>query len=404
MLIKVIVRFLCRLLADGIILPLSSALCSLRQFKLTPLYTARLGHLALNTHLFVAARNLGSPEGTSSQIFFGANPVNRQLFQMWKREIPIIESRLLSAFYQFTSDILDRAECFWPLPEHFPRPNKKPLVQPFWSIDQAGPVLSFTPEEHRQGGDLLRQMGLSKDDWFICFHAADSAYREAINGTDERYHRVCKVETFLSAAVKIVELGGYAVRVGSVNSQPLPVDLNPKIIDYSTQFRSDFGDIYLLGNCRFFLGSPAGTLAVPPLFGIPVAIANRLPYAVDPLTRQSLFMPKLLKERSSGRLLHFREVFEYLGGREAFIMPPASFDRPETYINDRLNLVDNTDDEILDLTLDMLEQYANTLPDSSAIQLQAAYKRIFFNGLSDMTDHAPDIGPRFAIKYRALIE
>jgi putative glycosyltransferase (TIGR04372 family) len=403
--LRPIVRCISRMIATLIVVPIFTILQMLWPIKLTPLSMARLGHLALNTHLYVAGRELEKPRKRDFRIFFGAVPVNRQLFEMWKRKLPIIESRIIWAFYQYTEDILDQLKCFWPLPAHFvPDPGKPPLERPWGIIDHVGSVLCFDENDHLRGQNLLREMGLSDDDWFICFQAKDPAYNEFRSGTDSRSHRNCYIETYLAAVQHVTALGGYAVRIGFGSSRSLPGNFGPRVVDYTNNFRSDFGDIYLLGNCRFFLGSSTGTIALPPLFGVPVAVANCLPYTVDPLTRRSFYTPKLLKERRTGRMLHFKEVFDYLGGKDAFISPPAAFDQPSIYNNDIIELVDNTEDEILDLTLDMLDRDVGIPLNPDAAQLQALFKEIFYQSLPDFIDHGPCIGPQFALKYRGLIE
>ena len=45
---------------------------------------------------------------------------------------------------------------------------------------------------------------------------------------------------------------------------------DPKIIDYTnSEFRSDFLDIYLSANCKFFLTTMSGLDNLLPIFNIP---------------------------------------------------------------------------------------------------------------------------------------
>jgi putative glycosyltransferase (TIGR04372 family) len=387
------------------VVPLGIVLHSMFGIRFTPLTCARLGHLALNTHLHVAGRS-ADPNGPGGRrIFLGAVPVNRQLFDMWKRRLPIIESRILWAFYQYAEPILDRFECFWPLPAHFtPNPRKPAHPFPWKTVDESGPVLAFSPEDHARGRALLQDMGLAEDDWFVCFQAQDAGYNLARAGADTRPHRNCRVETFIPAIRHITSLGGYAIRIGHSSMEDLPEGMGPNVIDYTRNYRSEFGDIYLLGNCRFFLGSSTGTNAVPPLFGVPVAATNYIPYTADPLTRRSLYIPKLLRWRRNGALLHFQESIEYFGGPDAFFDPPASFDRAETYSNDVVELVDSSEEEILDMTLDILDSVSGFEPTPEARKLQSSFKKTFYQRLPDFHEHGPCISPRFAVRHRSLIE
>ena len=112
---------------------------------------------------------------------------------------------------------------------------------------------------------------------FICFHVRDSAYlNQSLPNQDWNYHahRDASIHNYLLSVEKLVERGYYAVRMGSVVKEKLSYS-NPAIINYAENGkRSDFMDIYLSANCRFFLGSDTGLLIVPQLFKCPMIYTN----------------------------------------------------------------------------------------------------------------------------------
>ncbi|EME70542.1 hypothetical protein H261_07928 [Paramagnetospirillum caucaseum] len=364
--------------------------------RITHLWTARIGHLALNTLIYAAARRRLGPEKRTFRIFFGANPCNRQLFNMWKRVLPVIESRVLSAIYHYAGQRVQKSRVFAPLDCNAGLHK---------NIALCNGVLSFTEEEERLGHELLQRMGLGPDDWFVCFTSRDPSFHEARVGHDDKDHRNCTVESYLDAARLVTERGGFAIRMGAMVDSPLPDIGNPRIIDYASKFRSDFGDIYLLGKCLFLLGSPTGTISIPSLFGRPVAMANNLPYMAMPGNPISLLVPKLIRE-PTGELMTFAELHRQgmFNCNPGANKEPWVWDQSEFYARTGRWPVDNTDEEILDLCRDMFDRLDGRAPDPEAARLQRLYKERFWAEVPEVVEYGPDIGPSFALKYRHLIE
>ncbi len=381
-----------RILVFGLLTPILWLIEPFRRIRLTHLWCARFGPLAYNTHLFLGRLAVDGPEHRTTRLYFGAKPANRQLFDMWKRRIPIIESRVLSALYHHAGPGMAKSRFFAPLPQD---------MTSFRALD-AGPMLSFTTAEERRGRALLEEMGIGSDDWFICFQGRDALYhRQRADLGDSGAHRNVDVATYLKAARHVTARGGFALRVGAVAERPLPDIADPRVIDYACRHRSDFGDIYLLGHCRFLLGCSTGTNSLPPLFKHPTAQANTMPLRPVPMGRQSLYIPVFIHEQTTGRRLDFAEI-ESLGAYEYD-------DRAKTMIWEYpghleklgFRIVPNDEDDILDLCLDMLDRLEGRPADSEALECQQFYKRRYFANIPDM-DFAPDIGPRFALKYRHL--
>lgn len=361
------------------------------------LFTARLGNLALNTHQYFADRIVNGAPKRSIDIFYGFAPCNRQLFTMWQRYICLMDTRFFSAVYQYLGheSWVRRLECFAPLPN----PNERHR-----SLALAMPIFSFTQKEKDQGGALLESMGMKPDDWFITFQSRDPDFhlKRGVGG-DNKQHRNCNIETFLKAARYIAEAGGYAIRVGSTAAAPLPEGLSPRIIDYTSKYRSDFGDIFLLGSGRFLLGSGTGTCEIPPLFGKTVIQTNILPLMVNAMGPRSLFIPKLLRKSQTGEWATFTELAQL----DAFVCTMENirkWDNAAFYDQLGLDIIENDEDEILDACLDMLDRVEGRAPPGDSIELQKLFKRRFLAPAITEYEYAPDISPRFALKYRALIE
>ena len=93
--------------------------------------------------------------------------------------------------------------------------------------------LSFTPEEERAGQEGLRAMGIPEGKPFICFYARDAGYHQGADPAKDfshTEHRSSHVRNHVPAAGEMARRGYYAVRMGSVVSEPLTTT-NPMVID-----------------------------------------------------------------------------------------------------------------------------------------------------------------------------
>jgi putative glycosyltransferase (TIGR04372 family) len=409
------------LAARFVIVPVFSVVERLVCVRITPHYTMRIGALAASCHWHLARLKQGPIQPPERRVFFGAAPCNRQLFTMIKRVLPTVENRPLAAFYQYAADELHRSPVFRPLRTNIRFDRLETCNE---LVSGSGPVLSFTPDEEARGRALLASMGIGADDWFVCFQARESAYQHHNTGGADHYaHRNAPLESFLPAARQITARGGFAVRIGYMAETPLPETGDPRIVDYARHHRSDFGDIYLLAKCRFFLASSTGTQTVPPMFSVPVACAHSIEILPVETGRQSLFIPKFLREKATGRILGFSEWFQLTleEQQKDIARHYPSYDRPlklldfgvedtfHFYENDTYTVIDNSADDVADLCLDMLDRRDGVAPKPEWLHYQELYQENFlalsdhFTSAADYWRFGPRIGPRFAYKHRALI-
>jgi putative glycosyltransferase (TIGR04372 family) len=308
----------------------------------------RIGHLAYNTDIFLRQLDSKKYDGKRILVVGVAGEVaNQQLLSMYRRKFPIIQNKTAHTILGWLPirksgvfqdlELLDDTNC------------------PYYRLDNTKPNLYFTPGEEITGRELLKQMGISDNTWFVCFHARDFAY---LSGTrpdrDWNYHnyRDSDIKHYLEAARYITRSGGFAVRVGYLVSEKLPELHEPRIIDYPSYYRSDFGDIYLPAKCKFFLGDTAGIFLVATIFGVPVACAN-FPF-MELLTayrKGDLFIPKKIWSIELKRFLTFGETFESGVGR---------YLHAKEYLRAGLEVVENTTQEILDLCREMNERLDGT--------------------------------------------
>ena len=163
----------------------------------------------------------------------------------------------------------------------------------FYEFSNIPPQLSFTSSEHNIGKSILKSMNIKENDKFICFHARDKSYMEKLfpNQDNQKHiYRNSKIKNCIPAVEFITKANIWALRMGAIVENPI-ISKNPKIIDYATNHRSDFGDIFLIKHCKFFLSSTyPGIAATASMLGTPIVSPNIIPIGVIPLNKKDLFI------------------------------------------------------------------------------------------------------------------
>ena len=379
------------------VLPILYAIEPFVRIRLRSLGEDRIGECSMRNEVFERRlRRDGSPPRTIF-IYIMWNPANRQLADMWKRKWLVVESKWVTRLFLACQPLLMKTRFFNPFPvaetEHE-------------LLSTTTPVLEFTREEEEEGQRRLREMGVGPEDWFVCFHARDSRYfthRPGFIARDvKNEYRNCSIENYLPAVDWIAEQGGFALRMGVAVETPLPEGPGSRIIDYATKYRSDFMDIYLSAKCRFYLGNSSGLICVPVCFNRPTAQANKVPLTASGFGDQQLFIPKLLRWSLSGEVLTFPQAHA-LGLFDTSTEERwRSREAAETYDELGLEWIENTAEDIIDLCRDMLDMIHGRSPDPEAVRLQEIYRQFHFGPLAG--PYSSRIGPRFALRYRHLID
>ncbi|MFC1665000.1 TIGR04372 family glycosyltransferase [Pseudomonadota bacterium] len=297
------------------------------------LQSDRIGHFACNTEVYLCQRDKGMYDSPRSlDIFYcGAVVCNQQLKRMWGRVLYI------SPFVELLSWINRRL------------PGGDGHILEFLSQDRdihnrmynTQPHLTFSHREKMLGKGYIDKTTLGNKAPYICFVARDSAYLDRIQPRrDWSYHsyRDSDIDNYVPAMEALVERGNNVFRMGYEVKKALCSD-NLKIIDYATNGdRTDFLDIYLAANCRFFVSNGTGIDDIAQIFRRPIVNVNCLPIEhVRSWNPNHISIFKKLWLRDEKRFMSFRETFETGAGR---------FERSEEYEQIGVDIVDNTSEEI----------------------------------------------------------
>lgn len=363
------------------------------RIRLCPMPTLRFGELSAQMDYFT--RNALDTENCRKQTYllFGWQPCNEQLFKMFKR-LPFLNI--------FHSKWGTRAIYAW-----------KPILRKtrFWHrirwdyaefalFDRVKSPLRFTEEEAARGKAHLAEMGIGPNDWYVCFHARDSEYLQRLKPelADEWSQLAFKntaIKNYFPAIDHIVEKGGYALRIGAAVSTELPDRWGDKVIDYSTKFRTDFMDIYLLAHARFFICTSSGPLSVGTVFNVPLLVTSHFPYTHTSNLHQDMVLPRLVISAETGDIVPFYEALA--DGFYANSDGGSGLKELGKY-----TMIESTTEAILDGCRDMIAMIEGAQPSAATQELQRYYSDHYLAHLPDH-HHGGRIAPSWAHKYHDLI-
>jgi putative glycosyltransferase (TIGR04372 family) len=313
------------------------------------MWALQIGHIANMEHLIKREMLQGrDPKNLVLLVPESLKPANQALLDKMGAYITIVrdEKKLplpLEAMhavleeYYVTESIDGLTKHWW---------HASPEIFRAWESAGRAPLLTLTKEEARKGRACLEELGLPEGAWFACLHVRESGFKEAQGYNAIESGLNAEIASYRPAIDAILERGGRVVRVGDPKMEPLPQ--MPGVIDYAhCAQKSDWMDVFLLGACRFFVGTSSGPAYVPPLFGVPCVLTNWLPTGQRPFNARDIYIPKLYEAGFPSRPLSFAEA----------MAPPVGFAPQYAYAaNLGLAAAPNTAEEIREVVIEMLDR------------------------------------------------
>ncbi len=370
-----------------------------RPVRIANLDSMRVGHFTGPLDIFLRKIELKKIRSDCFYIFTSPRPAaNQTVMNLFKKKLNIIESTFLSWIHQTMLPYLRYTRFHHDLSYDY---------SAYEVYDKGTVPVAFSDEEEKLGQQKLREMGIGPNDWFVCFHARDANYvykwfnQAAHSGkytqADFAFsdYRNENILTYLKAMRYISKQGGYALRMGAIVEKPLPQTGDPKIIDYATQWRSDFMDTYLLAKCKFLLFDSAGLYTISTLFNRPVVLANYLLSSV-PVGLKIFFQYKKFWDKKQNAYVSFNEL-----QRQGVASGMKHGDFLRHLIKNRGKFISNTDDEILNLVVE-----SNEILDGVRTPNAPAQKAIrgFYNSGYSKFDQMAILSGLYFEKNRELFE
>jgi putative glycosyltransferase (TIGR04372 family) len=305
----------------------------------------RIGHMIGNLEYHLRRESTNRPASRKSippyllDIFVTTRySANNAVKKLISRRIIVISSDILWRFY-------DAARRRWP-DAAFWIDTSSTGAHDFDIWEKTEPkLLSLNQSEIEKGNSFLQNLGISPSDPFVCFAVRDQAYLEEFRPhTDKARWRVhdyrdARIEHFLPMAEWVTSQGIPIFRMGAKVDAPL-VGSSPLLIDYATNHRTEFLDIFLSARCAMFVGDTAGSFWMPLAFENPIAQANILPLSYPGRGRETVFIPKKFTRLEDGEYISYREIV-YMGADNIYTS--------DGYEKLGLGLEENSADEILEM-------------------------------------------------------
>lgn len=176
--------------------------------------------------------------------------------------------------------------------------------------------LEFNNEENTKGIKKLFDMGVNASQEYVCVHARDGAYADALGAAFMRNNdnaRNSSFKTYLPSCAYMSSKNIVSLRMGSVQEYCDESYFTDGVIDYSGKYRSEFMDVWLMSKAKFIIGNSSGFNMLGCLFGdvIPLIWADAGSIlSSTPSTAKDLYIPQRLWLKGEKRFLTFAEIAE----------------------------------------------------------------------------------------------
>lgn len=346
----------------------------------------RIGHLIANTEYWLRKRKDDKSEKKFFCLFISNEPANKQILSMIKRANPTILSPLLHKILFHLKSIKNNS-TLWS------------------SIDKSGwedariwnevpPQLKFSTEDDKLGEEILNQLQIKKNK-YICYFARDADYLNQVIKSDSSYHDYRNADiNNLTESLKWLNENGYqTLRMGSVVKGTFAYQ-HPLNIDYAKNFRTDFGDAYLIPHGKFFIGDTSGIYYFAEGFNKPHLQLNLVPCGLPNLLKIDMYMPKKYFNLKENRLMTFLEIFQ--SGAHLWF-------KQEQYNKADIQLIENSPDEIFGAIKEMIQWIDGNLIDQEEDKARHEKYVKMFTHYHPQFIHYPRISHFFLRKYQHLL-
>mgnify|MGYP001444510227 CR=1 FL=1 len=255
------------------------------------------------------------------------------------------------------------------------------------------PFFKISDEDISLGKKKLKQLGIPENAWYVCIHSRDSLYSGGKEKDYGQAFRNLDINDYKLAIQEIVSRGGYCIRMGAKSKNSIKID---GLIDYANhELKSEFMDVFLSANSKFYLCNSSGLYCLGTLFGnVPAACTNVAPLGASLVwSKRELSIPKLYSK--NGKLLRFKDVFN---------KSCANYRTDNEFTESNIVLINNSKQEIRDLVIEMFQRIEdkNFKYSNEDELLQIRYKSLM-NSSNYSFGGTSRIGRSFLKKYKYLI-
>ncbi len=252
-------------------------------------------------------------------------------------------------------------------------------------------ILALSDAHRKYGREKLAHLKVPPGAWFVCLHTREGGFSQK----DEAIHayRNADIHQCRLAIETISSYGGWVIRMG--DSTMTPMSGLPHFVDYAhSKEKSDRMDVFLCAECKLFIGNTSGLFLMSTAFGVPCALVNMIPFSAPAFGSKDIYIPKLYRDRNTGRYLRFPEIFQ---------SPMANYRDVKRFLEAGIEVEENSPEDINALVIEALMRLENQwTPSAGDEERQANFKKLFRK--EDYGYHSPSrIGSSFLAKHEHLM-
>ena len=237
------------------------------------------------------------------------------------------------------------------------------------------PVTSFTKSETEIGTNLENQILEIAKKEFVCIGLPDKSYYEMKSLKEQPVRDIELMsagfplwQNYLPCTQILANAGYEVLRMGQRVERQITELQNTEIIDYAGKFRSEFGDIWLLANCKFVIsGGGTGLYWISTAFNVPVLITDKYEIVNTTYNPEDMFVPMLAWSRSEKRLMPFSWM----------IAQGEGWGHQRFLIEGDIEIIKNTAEEISEVVLEMDDRLNGTwIEMEEDVELQTRFNKL----------------------------
>jgi len=246
----------------------------------------------------------------------------------------------------------------------------------YWRNAFTTPLAAALPSHISRSCEAVAlEMGLSAEEPFVCIHIRETGFYGKTEGPG-KLSRNGVVKNYLPAIRLLTNQGYTVVRLGDSSMTPAPPIEG--LVDYPfSGEKSDEMDLWLIENCRFFIGGNSGPMEIAKLFQKPIVMTDIFDFLRGyPTKRGDIGILKHFFSIREERFLSTREAIHLQLSEGTGLLRPSS-----DYL-----FVENSSDEITDLLIEFLEaRKQKECARPSTLQLEVLARRRNLDGLVELS-------------------
>ena len=318
------------------------------QFVLSPIILIRIGRLRndkfghitleIENYLNEIENKINCPKKKFYDFFYKDSFVsNHYYIYMRSRNLNILPNFIFKELYEINLFFNTNYIC-------------KPYAADrdiFNLLDKTNPKIIFSNKENEIGKKFLNDLGISNKK-YVCLIVRDNSYFGYKPFSD---YRNANVNNFIKAIQYLNSKDIFVIRMGAKKCPTVNYQ-SKNFFDYAnSKLRSEFLDIYLGSNCLFSLGTSTGFDGIPISSRKPAIITNYVPMGYFPswTSKQIVIFKHHLNSKTKERI----SLESIIQNGLALNLDGKEFDHKGIFLEE------NSEDEILDATVEMYERLNN---------------------------------------------